>query len=82
MLSAFREGPPVADAQIHSHVDDVVVLLSPAQAQDAKEVESVTTCLQQRMGPLGTILNHKKSNVYHFHWETASTGGQLTTERF
>ena len=62
-MRAFREDPPVADAQILSYIDDVVVLIPPAEAQNPRAVEAVTTWLQQRMEPLGILLNCKKSNV-------------------
>ena len=63
MLRAFREDPPVADAQILSYVDDVVVLLPPAEDQNPRAVEAVTLWLQQRMEPLGIHLNCNKSQV-------------------
>lgn len=43
MLRAFSGDPPVADSQVLSYIDDVVVLLPPTQAQNVKAVKAVTT---------------------------------------
>ena len=63
MLREFRDNPPVADAQILSYIDDVVVILPATQAQNPRAVEAVATWLQQRMEPLGITLNLRKSQA-------------------
>lgn len=61
LFRAFRDDPPVAEAQILAYMNDLVVLLPLEQAQNPGAVEAVARCLQLRTEPLGVVLNRSKS---------------------